>query len=114
MNSWLILLLLLLGGQNGCDGPVDCGCGGHGNFGRAGGRDRFGSGDCGCGEERGRNSGDCGCAEERGRNSGDCGCGGERDQNGNDCGCADVNESRFEPRFESGPFGSPGCGCSGQ
>ena len=101
MNSWLILLLLLLGGQNGCDDPADCGCGGHGNFGRAGGRDRFGSGDCGCGEERGRNSGDCGCA-------------GERDQNGNDCGCADVNESRFEPRFESGPFGSPGCGCSGQ
>ena len=79
MNSWLILLLLLLGGQNGCDDPVECGCG-----------------------------------EERGRNSGDCGCGGERDQNGNDCGCADVNESRFEPRFESGPFGSPGCGCSGQ
>lgn len=52
-----------------------------------------------------------------GRNNNECGCDnadsrrGERESDKDSCSC---NESRFEPRFESRPFGGSTCGCEEQ
>ena len=104
MNSWLILLLLLFGNQNGCckNGNSDCG---HDSDRMQGGyrlSEKGWDGDRNGNFER-----------EYGRGSRD----NDFDRGGDDdsCGCNNNNnESRFEPRFDSRPFSNSDCGCDNQ
>ena len=111
MNSWIILLFLLLGNRNGRDNNDDYGCsrGSNGPQTRNFPGERNWNGDpddeCGCDGDnnRGRNrdfdrNGDF----NRGRNFDD----------DEDCGCN--NESRFEARFDSRSYDNSGCGCDNQ
>lgn len=86
----LILILLLLCGNNGSCFDNGCGC----NNSRANDR-------CGCGNNgTGRSGGDC-----------DCGCDNDRQE---DDGCGRRNDFRSEPRFEQRPFtfnANQVCGC---
>ncbi|MBD5448685.1 MAG: hypothetical protein HDR28_00700 [Lachnospiraceae bacterium] len=93
MNSWIILLFLLFWNQNGRNGIGDSGCGCEPVEPpcRPREREREGERDC----DR-----DCGRDRDRGR---------ERDADRDSCPCN--NDSRFEPRFDSRPFGNSGCGC---
>lgn len=101
MNTWIILLLLLCC----CDG---CGCQRSGSCGNNR-PDR----DCECGNIRDRDR-DCGRDRDR-----DCGRDRDCDRNDRDRDCdrgrdrdCDRNDSRFEPRFDSRPFGGgDNCGC---
>lgn len=97
MNTWLILLFLLLGNQGGGRSDASSGCG---------------CADNGCGQTGFRTGGNApGSGRNRGNNGNDCGCARERD---NDCGC-DGAESRFEPRFDARPFNNnQDCGCDNQ
>lgn len=105
MNSWLILLLLLFGNQNGCNNNDDSDCGY--------GSDRAQG--CNRSAERGWDGDRNGNFEReygRGRNP-------DNDFDGDDdddsCGCSNnSNESRFEPRFDSRPFSNSDCGCDNQ
>lgn len=100
MNTWIILLFLL----SCCS---DCGCNGS-RQGRGGDcrSDRDCDRDRDCDDRRDRDCGrdrDCDCGRDRDR---DCDCGRDRDD---DC---DRNGSRFEPRFDTRPFGDrENCGC---
>lgn len=51
-----------------------------------------------------QNDNGCGCDEREHSNESCC----QREPERDSCSC---NESRFEPRFESRPFGGSTCGC---
>ena len=103
MNSWLILLLLLFGTQNGCNNCGDSDCGYDSD--RAQGRYR--SSQRGWDGDR---NGDFEREYGRGRNRDN-----DRDDDDDSCGCNNNNnESRFEPRFDARPFSNSDCGCDNQ
>ena len=115
MNSWLILLFLLIGNQNGCNNNGDSGCGYESDRPQTrsfpGERDWNNNGDCGCDNDYGRgnnraydNDNDCDGNNDYSRNRGR-----GRDTDG-DCGYN--NENRFDPRFNPGPQDNSGCGCN--
>ena len=90
MNLGVILLFLLLGNGNGRTGDnTGCGCDRPNQIPPLRPREREG------GFERDRE-------RDFGR---------EREMERDSCPCNN-NDSRFEPRFEPGPFPEPGCGCS--
>lgn len=103
MNSWLILLLLLFGNQNGCNNYDDSDyCY---DSDRAQGRHR--SSEKGWDGDR---NGDFEREYGHGRNRND-----DRDDDDDSCGCNNNNnESRFEPRFDARPFSNSDCGCDNQ
>lgn len=107
MNSWLILLFLLIGNQNGRSNNGDSGCGCESDRPQTrsfpGERDWNNSSDCGCDNDYGRGN------NRNYDNDNDCGRGRGRDADG-DYGCN--NESRFDPRFNSGSYDNSGCGCN--
>ena len=101
MNSWLILLFLLLGNQNSRCNNGDFGCGCYNDYGRGRGRDN----DNGCDNDYGRGRGrdnDCGCDNDYGRGTN------RNFERGNDIDRN--NDSRFEPCFDSGSFDNSDCG----
>lgn len=63
-------------------------------------------GNNGCGRQNDHDDRDCGC--ERDRNDSCRDSRRSRDCDNDSCSC---NDSRFEPRFESRPFGGSTCGC---
>lgn len=127
MNSWLILLFLLIGNQNGRGNNGDSGCGRESDGPQArsfpGERDWNNNGDCGCDNDYGRGNSrdyDNDCGRGRGRNyDNDNDCDGNNDYNRNrgrgretDGDCGYNNENRFDPRFNPGPQDNSGCGCN--
>lgn len=107
MNSWLILLLLLFGNQNGCSNNGDSDCGYDSDRMQGGYRSSERSWD---GDRNGNFEREYG----RGRNL-DNNFDGDDDDDS--CGCNNNNnnnESRFEPRFDSRPFNNSDCGCDNQ
>ena len=109
MNSWLILLLLLFGNQNGRVNDDDCGCGRGSNGPQIQNR----SGEKGWNGERnwnGNGDGDCGCENDNNRGGNrnfDC------DNDNNRSGGRNFNDDGgFESRFDSVPFDNSGNGCN--
>ena len=104
MNSWLILLLLLFGSQNGCSNSGDSDCGRDSDRGQGSYRS----------SERGWDGDRNGNFErEYGRGNRD----NDFDRNDEDdsCGCNNNNnQSGFEPRFDARPFSNSDSGCDNQ